>query len=1304
MRATHLEKSSPVRPRWVNASLFLLFATPAFAQLCGPQIGDPPDQPPVPGGSVTPGGDFKVRCIQTRCNFVADTFQTAAEADIQSYSWNFGDLTPPAPGGAGPTIIHDYQSPLAPAYSVKLTTFFHDGSRTEKTRSLVVTAAPTTAAFQYNTGFNEFDEYGNPLGLTIRFFATAAGTSGNTFNYAWEFGDGAQTLQGGKTPEHYYAQPGTYIARLTVTEITPAGQPAGTAAAELPIVVKNKPPVPVISTPACAIDGCAFNGASSSDDGLGASGIVSWSWDFGDGNVATGAHVTHRYLAGGRPYPVTLTVTDAMGASASATRLAAPMDQPPVAQFEFSCSGLTCDFDGSGSRDDNGTLVHAWSFAGQSNLGETTSHTFAATGRYSATLTVTDGAGLVSTAKRVVNVTSIPAVPAQRYVPLTPCRAFDSRTTDVPALSNGAPRIIDLVDTPCRLPPGTAAVALTATVVAPPGSGEGFLQLGPNSGMPLDTSVLNFSSGRTPRGNNAIVQLNGGSIRASTFAAGGTPVDVILDITGFFTSDPQLAGSALGFNVLPPCRLLDTRVTPPGLAAGTPLTLPVGGRCGAPPTARAAALNVVVAAASGEGNLRLFPADLRPPLASALNFQSHTVPHANGALASLSNDSTRALNIQLDVAATADVVVDSTGYFDIDAPLVYRPVAPCRAFDSRDPDSGESRLQSGVRRNLQIRGNCGVPSGAKAAAMNFSIIQPDGEGFLTAFPSDDDSDVPLASVINFTAGEPVIGNGAIVPLSGNTRDLSVYPFVATGSGLHMVVDVVGYFAPSEESSLAPKTADAPSAPRSVRTFVVRNPSSAAPMADHRYPTAHFEIRCTGLSCNFDASDSRADAGIASFQWNLAGKVAAGAIARHAFATAGDYDVALTVRDRVGRSSEVRRKVSVATNAPSAGQRFLPVRSCRLFDSRSSGTELRNGDVRTINVLQSACRWPAIPTAVALSATVLTSPGTGDGALQIGPARSASTDSAALRFTSDHPEHVTTSVVALTDGTFEVSVSTSGKGPLQLTLDATGIFTSEVHPDALGFQVLPSCRLLDTRLTSSRLTQDPRILEVSAGACNIPATARVAALHLAGTTASRDSRLALTTPGSPATPATLLPLRPTALPQSVSVLAELSSDAARAIQLQLDSDANADLLVDVTGYFAPDATLLFHPLTPCRAFDSLHSMEAGSQLADGAPHELQIQGNCGVPVGARAAMLRISVLSHDASGSLSAAASGEPAQARTAVMHFQPGQRVIANVITVGLADKVRDLAIRANARHGARLDLAVEVIGYFAPANKFLEH
>jgi len=153
-----------------------------------------------------------------------------------------------------------------------------------------------------------------------------------------------------------------------------------------------------------------FEGSASSPNGH---AIESYEWDFGDGSQGSGASTSHAYAHAG-DYTATLTVTDDEGGSAEISRPISVAPAPPHADFEASALGAagarTLAFDGSASSDPDGTIKQwSWDFGdGTHGKGPNPLHTYAQVGDYTATLTVTDDAGLKDSVSKSVAVTPPP--------------------------------------------------------------------------------------------------------------------------------------------------------------------------------------------------------------------------------------------------------------------------------------------------------------------------------------------------------------------------------------------------------------------------------------------------------------------------------------------------------------------------------------------------------------------------------------------------------------------------------------------------------------------------------------------------------------------------------------------------------------------------------------------------------------------------------------------------------------------------------------------------------------------------------
>jgi hypothetical protein len=95
-------------------------------------------------------------------------------------------------------------------------------------------------------------------------------------------------------------------------------------------------------------------------------------------------------------------------------------------------------------------------------------------------------------------------------------------------------------------------------------------------------------------------------------------------------------------------------------------------------------------------------------------------------------------------------------------------------------------MAAGETRELALAGAGGI-NGATGFAVNTTVVEPEGPGFVTFFPCGET--MPLASSINFMTGQ-VVANHTTAMVGGNGATC-IYASVAT----HVVVDVEGAYIP-----------------------------------------------------------------------------------------------------------------------------------------------------------------------------------------------------------------------------------------------------------------------------------------------------------------------------------------------------------------------------------------------------------------------------------------------------------------------------------------------------------------------------
>jgi PKD repeat protein len=303
------------------------------------------------------------------------------DGTIVSYAWNFGD----GAVGSGKTATHTYAA--GGTYTITLTVTDNDGLADSDAKSVTVRPAiPPVASFTTSIDW-----------LVVSVDASASSDAdGSIVSYAWDFGDGA--VAAGKTATHTYAAGGTYSIGLTVTDNDGL---TGSDAKSVTVRPAIPPTASFTATAAWLV--VSVDGSGSSDaDGT----IASYAWNFGDGAVATGKTATHTYAAGGT-YTITLTVTDNDGLTDSdAKSVTVRPAIPPVAAISATTTFLDVSVSGAGSSDADGTIVsYAWNFGdGATASGVTATHTYAAQGIFTITLTVTDNDGLTGIATKDVSV------------------------------------------------------------------------------------------------------------------------------------------------------------------------------------------------------------------------------------------------------------------------------------------------------------------------------------------------------------------------------------------------------------------------------------------------------------------------------------------------------------------------------------------------------------------------------------------------------------------------------------------------------------------------------------------------------------------------------------------------------------------------------------------------------------------------------------------------------------------------------------------------------------------------------------
>jgi PKD repeat protein len=264
--------------------------------------------------------------------------------------------------------------------------------------------------------------------------AQSTANGSNIIKYEWDFeNDGIIDAEGQKTSYTYPAK-GQFTAVLKVTDNLGEWHKDTCT-----IYVLNRAPIasftysprpPAAPNPSIQ-DVVNFEDTSIDLDGT----IVSWLWDFGDGQTSTDRNPRHQYADKGN-YNVQLSVTDNDYAENWTTLTITIRNLPPTANFTYSPSspkeGDDVQFTDMSTDPEGKSLSCLWNFGdGYTSEQRDPVHGYAEAGEYIITLTVTDDEGATHTVTKTITVIqNFPPVADFTYSPTSPKVGDNVQFTD----------------------------------------------------------------------------------------------------------------------------------------------------------------------------------------------------------------------------------------------------------------------------------------------------------------------------------------------------------------------------------------------------------------------------------------------------------------------------------------------------------------------------------------------------------------------------------------------------------------------------------------------------------------------------------------------------------------------------------------------------------------------------------------------------------------------------------------------------------------------------------------------------------
>ncbi len=321
-------------------------------------------------------------CIYETFTFTS-TGSVAGSGTISSYAWTFGD-------GSTSTAANPAAKSYATPGNYTVTLTITNSNGCTNTTSKVVTVNPKPVV--------NFNATTVCFGYTMNF--TDASTTSASSTYLWNFGDvasGASNTAITQNATHNYTTAGTFSVKLVVTNATGCKD----SLTKL-VTVWPRPVADFKADTVCEGRATTFTNLSTI-----ASGSMSYVWYFGDAANSTSTTINPTFLYTPGVYSVKLVVTSGFGCIDSVRKSILVKPNPkPTFIVANAClrDAITLDTTGSNG---SASVIISINYGDGSASTPSLTHTYAMSGIYTVTLTMTDN-GCTSTISKVVTIYDLP--------------------------------------------------------------------------------------------------------------------------------------------------------------------------------------------------------------------------------------------------------------------------------------------------------------------------------------------------------------------------------------------------------------------------------------------------------------------------------------------------------------------------------------------------------------------------------------------------------------------------------------------------------------------------------------------------------------------------------------------------------------------------------------------------------------------------------------------------------------------------------------------------------------------------------